>query len=91
MTDIETMDLRAWLASVNIDLLDPVPSGDRGEQITERLRRPLVCLRCGQRGCSAYVMETLFGLPIDPRWVELCAPCDSWLRRGLDAAARTEM
>ncbi|MFC1418545.1 hypothetical protein [Streptacidiphilus cavernicola] len=88
MTETEVLGLRAWLATIDLNLLDPVPPCDRAGQITERIQQPLTCLRCGHPGHSAYVLESLFGLAIDPRWMELCAPCDSWLRRGLDAAAR---
>lgn len=82
--------VKAWLATINLDLLDRVPEGNRAELILERRRGQLICNHCGKWGHCAYIMDSLLGVPIEPHWLELCAPCDHWLRRGLDAAAREE-
>lgn len=39
------------------------------------------CLRCGKRAQVAYVADTQ---DAGPRWLDLCAACDYWLRTGTD-------
>ena len=81
-------EVEAWAAALNPDTLDAVPQGDRGPLTNQRRAEQHRCVRCGSCAHSAYVMESLLGRPIDPRWIDLCRRCDSWLRTGADAASR---
>lgn len=87
-TEIETLvALKSWLATLDPETLAPVPPGNRAEQILERTRWQLICTTCGGWGYCAYVMDSLLGRPISPRWLDLCPRCDHLLRKAMDAAA----
>jgi hypothetical protein len=61
------------------------PSAWRG--IDERRKDEVhECLRCPSSARTAYVCDTTAG----PRWLDLCWPCSSWMRAGLDEAEAEE-
>jgi len=66
-------------------LLHPAPVNYTARDMEDRRHSGAhSCLRCGQSSQRAYVADTELG----PRWLDLCAECDYWLRRGLDDLER---
>lgn len=65
-------DIAPLLAYLKVqgDLLEPVPPGWTGADITRRTHDEVhECIRCGERAQVAYVAETNAG----DRWLDLCA------------------
>lgn len=61
-------------------LLPVAPAGYTARDMDHRAYNEVhPCLRCGNAAQCAYVAATMLG----PRWLDLCARCDHWLRESL--------
>lgn len=79
MTDGDAIPL-LHLLKANPTLLPPAPDPFTGAHIEHRCHDEVnMCLRCGKRAQTAFVAHTDLG----PRWLDLCAPCNRWLRTTL--------
>ncbi|MGP4092962.1 hypothetical protein [Nonomuraea sp. KM90] len=72
------------LLAVNPTLLPPAPEHADGSHIEHRQRDEIhPCLRCGQRAMCAYIARSKTKPEAGPRWLDLCAACDHWVRTNL--------
>jgi hypothetical protein len=77
---------RAEVALLNLvgdewTALDEAPAEGQAEAIEWRRRDELHrCLRCGQRAVAAFVIEFKPVPESPPRWLDLCAACEQWVR-----------
>lgn len=61
-------------------LLPEAPDEATAAHITHRTHdESHECLRCGSRADIAFIAATEIG----PRWLDLCASCEHWLRTSL--------
>lgn len=83
VNDVEAM---LTLLAVEPTLLPPAPAPADGDHIEHRRRDEIhTCLRCGKRAVCAFIAVSKRRPEAGPRWLDLCAACEHWLRTSMPA------